>query len=73
MDPRRIELSRRHSREVGALFDRFLEKHPDIEAEADDEMTEKERAAWAAYSAELLTRHRAERSALGDQIEAERS
>ncbi|CDP87929.1 MULTISPECIES: hypothetical protein [Mycolicibacterium] len=72
MDPRRIELNRRHSREMGALFSRFLDEHPDVESEVGDgQMTPEQDSAWAAYSAELLARQQAERSALADQIEAE--
>jgi hypothetical protein len=72
MDPRRIELNRRHSREMGLLFTRFLDAHPDVESEVNGaQMTTEQDAAWTAYSAELLARHRAERSALADQIEAE--
>jgi hypothetical protein len=72
MDPRRIELNRRHSREMGSLFTQFLDGHPDVESEVNGaQMTAAQEAAWSAYSAELLARHRAERSALADQIEAE--
>ncbi|MGX9791299.1 hypothetical protein [Mycobacterium sp. MMS18-G62] len=72
MDPRRIELNRRHSREMGLLFTGFLDAHPDVESEVNGaQMTAEQEAAWTAYSAELLARHRAERSALADQIEAE--
>jgi hypothetical protein len=72
MDPRRIELNRRHSREMGVLFSAFLDAHPDVESEVDGAgMTEGQDAAWGAYSAQLLRRHQAERSALADQIEAE--
>jgi hypothetical protein len=72
MDPRRIELNRRHSREMGALFSQFLDAHPDVESEVNGEqMTAEQAAAWTAYSAELLARHQAERSALADEIEAE--
>jgi hypothetical protein len=72
MDSRRIELNRRHSREMGLLFTQFLDMHPDVESEVDGaQMTAQQEAAWTAYSAELLARHRAERSALADQIEAE--
>ncbi|MED5814290.1 hypothetical protein VST63_18160 [Mycolicibacterium sp. 050232] len=72
MDPRRIELNRRHSREMGALFSRFLDDHPDVESEVSDaQMTPEQDAAWTAYSSELLARQQAERSALADQIEAE--
>jgi len=72
MDPRRIELNRRHSREMGALFARFLDAHPEVESEVNGEqMTAEQDAAWTAYSAELLARHQAERSALADEIEAE--
>jgi hypothetical protein len=72
MDPRRIELNRRHSREMGLLFSPFLDAHPDVESEVDGaEMTADQEAAWKAYSAELLGRHQAERSALAAEIEAE--
>jgi hypothetical protein len=72
MDPRRIELNRRHSREMGLLFAAFLDVHPDVESEVDGaEMTADQEAAWTAYSAELLGRHQAERSALAAEIEAE--
>ncbi|WP_330230065.1 hypothetical protein OHA40_29300 [Nocardia sp. NBC_00508] len=71
MDPRRIELNRRHSREMGLLFHRFLDAHPDVESEvAGAQMTAAQDAAWTAYSAALLARHQAERSALADEIEA---
>ncbi|MFI0405783.1 hypothetical protein [Actinomadura sp. 3N508] len=69
MDPRRIRLNRRHSMEMGRLFAQFLEAHPNVESEIG--MTPAEDAAWTAYSAGLLARHQAERSALADQIEAE--
>lgn len=72
MDPRRVELNRVHSREMGVLFAQFLEDHPDVESEVDGvEMTGEQEAAWTAYSAQLLARHQAERTALADQIEAE--
>ncbi|WP_166906858.1 hypothetical protein [Mycobacterium sp. DL440] len=72
MDPRRIELNRKHSREMGALFNQFLEIHPDVESEVQGtQMTAEQEAAWTAFSAELLARHQAERSALADEIEAE--
>ncbi|WP_155948480.1 hypothetical protein [Mycobacterium sp. URHB0044] len=72
MDPRRLELNRRHSREMGLLFAQFLDAHPDVESEVDGaQMTPAQDVAWTAFSAELLARHQAERSALADQIEAE--
>ncbi|WP_273736416.1 hypothetical protein [Mycolicibacterium septicum] len=72
MDPRRIELNRRHSREMGALFNKFLEDHPDVESEVHGaQMTPEQDAAWSAFSAGLLARQQAERSALADEIEAE--
>lgn len=72
MDPRRIALNRRHSREMGALFAAFLNAHPDVESEVDGaQMTVDQEAAWGAYSAELLRLHQAERSALADELEAE--
>jgi hypothetical protein len=72
MDPRRIELNRRHSREMGLLFSRFLDAHPDVESEVNGaQMTAAQEDAWTAYSAELLARHQAERSVLADEIEAE--
>jgi hypothetical protein len=72
MDPRRLELNRRHSREMGLLFARFLDAHPDVESEVNGtQMTPAQDTAWTAFSAELLARHQAERSALADQIEAE--
>jgi hypothetical protein len=72
MDPRRIELNRNQSREMGALFTRFLDAHPDVESEVSGaQMTPAQDAAWTAFSAELLARHQAERSALADEIEAE--
>ena len=72
MDPRRIELDRMHSQQLGVLFARFLDDHPDVESEVDGaQMTPAQEAAWTAYSAELLARQRAERSALSDAIEAE--
>lgn len=72
MDPRRIELNRRHSQEMALLHARFLDAHPDAESEMDGvEMTADLEAAWRACSAELLARHQAERSALADTIESE--
>jgi hypothetical protein len=72
MDPRRIELNRRHSREMGLLFAEFLDAHPDVESEVDGaQMTAEQDDAWGACSAELLRRHQAERSALAAEIEAE--
>lgn len=72
MDPRRIELNRRHSREMNALFAQFHEAHPDIESELDDvQMTAEQDAEWTALSAGLLARQQAERAALADAIEAE--
>lgn len=72
MDPRRIELSHRHSQEMGLLFAEFLDAHPDVESEVDaEQMTTDQEAAWKAYRAELLARHQAERAALADQIEDE--
>jgi hypothetical protein len=73
MDPRRIELNRRHSREMSLLFAQFVEEHPDIEFAVNDaEMTPEQDAAWTAFSSELFARQQAERSALADEIEAER-
>lgn len=72
MDPRRIELNRVHSIEMGRLFSEFLELHPDIEFEVDGaQMTPEQDAAWTAFSADLFARHQAERSALADLLEAE--
>lgn len=72
MDSRRIDLNRRHSREMGQLFERFLEAHPDVESEVNGaQMTAEQEAAWTAFRAELLARHRAERSALANTIKAE--
>lgn len=70
MDPRRIELSRRHSREMGELYNRFLEAHPDPRF-GEIPMTQAEDTAWGAYSAALLGRHQAERAALAAQLEDE--
>lgn len=72
MDPRRVELNRRHSREMEALLDQFTDVHPDIEPEVKGvQMTPEQDAAWSAFSAKLLSRHRAERSELADVIEVE--
>lgn len=72
MDPRRIELNRNHSREMGLLFSAFLDAHPDVESEVNGtQMTAAQEDAWSAYSAELLARHQAERSSLAEVIEAE--
>ncbi|MEW2479954.1 hypothetical protein AB0876_10215 [Mycobacterium sp. NPDC049093] len=72
MDPRRIELNRKHSREMGALFNQFLEIHPDVESEMHGtQMTPEQDAEWTAFSAALLARQQAERAALADVIEAE--
>ncbi|GGV29086.1 hypothetical protein GCM10010182_60130 [Actinomadura cremea] len=72
MDPRRIKLNRRHSLEMGSLFARFLDARPDVESEVHGaQMTAEQEAAWDAFSAELLGRHQAERSALADEIESE--
>ncbi|XVQ15672.1 hypothetical protein ACQP1W_25050 [Spirillospora sp. CA-255316] len=72
MDPRRIALNRRHSREIGSLFARFLDAHPDVESEVPGaQMTDEQDAAWTEFSAELFRRHQAERSALADELEAE--
>lgn len=71
MDPRRIELNRRHSREMGALYRRFLDIHPDIDG-YELPMSAAEDSAWTAFSAELLARHRAEREALAVRLETER-
>lgn len=54
------------------LFMQFLDAHPDVESEVPGaQMTADQDAAWTAYSAELLSRHQAERSALADELEAE--
>ncbi|MEU5564899.1 hypothetical protein [Micromonospora musae] len=46
IDPRRIELNRQHSREMGLLFASFLDAHPDVESEVDGEqLTAEEDAA----------------------------
>jgi transposase-like protein len=72
MDPRRIELNKRHSREMGELFHRFLGAHPDVDSEVlGVEMTDAQEAAWTAFSSDLLARHQAERAALADEIRAE--
>ncbi|MWA02862.1 hypothetical protein F8568_021290 [Actinomadura sp. LD22] len=72
MNPRRIALNRRHSYEMGVLFSRFLELHPDVESEVHGaQMTDEHEAAWTEFSAGLLRRHQAERSALADVLEAE--
>jgi hypothetical protein len=73
MDPRRIELTRRQSIEMNVLLAEFLGVRPGLEAMYEGfEMTEEQDAAWTAYSADLLRRHQAERSALADEIKAER-
>jgi hypothetical protein len=73
MDQRRVELSRVHSIQMGLLLEQFLEAHPEVEPEVDEAaMTPEQEAEWAAYSAQLLARQQAERSALADQIEAEK-
>jgi hypothetical protein len=57
---------------MGLLFAQFLDAHPDVESEVNGaQMTPAQDAAWTAFSAELLARHQAERSALADTIEAE--
>lgn len=72
MDPRRVELNRVHSIQMGLLFEQFLQSHPEVEPEVDEAaMTAEQEAAWTSFSADLLARHQAERSALADQIEAE--
>ncbi|GIH14273.1 hypothetical protein [Rugosimonospora africana] len=72
MDPRRIALNRRHSQEMGVLFAAFLDDHPDVESEVDGGgMTMGQEDEWETFSAPLLARHQAERSALADQLEAE--
>ncbi|MGP4029839.1 hypothetical protein [Actinomadura sp. 3N407] len=59
---------------MGSLFAKFLDARPDVESEVHGaEMTEEQEAAWTNYSAGLLRRHQAERSALADEIKAERS
>jgi hypothetical protein len=71
-EARRIALNRRHSREMGLLFAAFLDAHPDVESELHGaQMTADQEDAWKAYSAELLGRHQAERSALAAELEAE--
>jgi hypothetical protein len=73
MDPRRVELNRVHSIQMGLLFEQFLQAHPDVEPDVDETaMPAEQEAEWTAYSAQLLARQQAERSALADQIEAER-
>ncbi|MFF0500399.1 hypothetical protein ACFYU5_28655 [Nocardia aobensis] len=73
MDPRRMQLNRRHSIEMGRLFDRFCREHPDNEFGFGENspVADRDEHAWTAYSAELLARHQAERSALADVLEAE--
>jgi hypothetical protein len=57
---------------MGLLFERFLDAHPDVESEVHGaQMTTEQGEAWTAYSAELLARHQAERSALAAEIQAE--
>ncbi|WP_157172401.1 hypothetical protein [Nocardia pneumoniae] len=57
---------------MGVLFQRFLDAHPDVESEVPGaQMTEVQEAAWTAFSAALLARHQADRSALAAEIEAE--
>ncbi|WP_280301284.1 hypothetical protein [Nocardia neocaledoniensis] len=74
MDPRRIALNRTHSIEMGRLFAQFTDRYPEIEFEIDGvQMTPEQDAAWTAFSADLLARHQAERSALADVLEAERA
>ncbi|TMR07352.1 hypothetical protein ETD83_00985 [Actinomadura soli] len=72
MDPRRVQLNRRHSMEMGRLFAEFLDAHPDVESEVDGaQMTADQEAAWADFSAALLARHQAERATLATELEAE--
>jgi hypothetical protein len=68
MDPRRIELNRRHSLEMGSTFARFLDAYPEVDGA---QMTVAQEEAWSAFSGELLARHQAERSALAAEIEGE--
>jgi hypothetical protein len=73
MDQRRVELNRVHSIQMGLLLEQFLRAHPEVEPEVDEAaMAPEQEAEWAAYSAQLLARQQAERSALADQIEAEK-
>ncbi len=73
MDPRRIELNRRHSIELGRLFDQFCRDHPGNEFGFGEDTPDSERDGklWDTYSAELLARQQAERSELADRLEAE--
>lgn len=73
MDPRRIALNRRHSVELGRLFDQFCRDHPGNEFGFGEDTPNSERDGklWDAYCAETLARQQAERSALGDLLEAE--
>jgi hypothetical protein len=58
---------------MGALFNQFLDLHPDVESEVNGaQMTPEQDAAWTVFNAQLLARQQAERSALADVIEAER-
>ncbi len=73
MDPRRIALNREHSIELGRLFDQFCRDHPGNEFGFGENTPDSERDGklWDAYSAKLLARQQAERSALADRLEAE--
>jgi hypothetical protein len=71
MDPRRIELSKRHSREMSSLFAEFIDTHEVMSEFLMGEMTPDDEAAWDAYSAALLARHQAERAALAAELSAE--
>ncbi|MGV0743836.1 hypothetical protein [Mycolicibacterium sp. XJ870] len=68
MDPRRIELSRRHCDEMGQLFAQFLEDSISDESGIIAPMTDAEEAAWNAFSSGLYARHRAERAALAEAL-----
>lgn len=71
IDPRRIELNRIHSREMGLLYQRFVEVEPAAEAEADGvPLTAQQEAGWRQFSADLRAQHHLERSALDNVIDS---
>ena len=61
---RDYELDVRHIMEMGALYAKFLNDHPDIDRNFIDDTTTLQEAEWAIYSSDVRTTQAIEKNEL---------
>ncbi len=52
-NPQQVEMSSRHIQEMGGLFARFLDKHPEIDPNFVDDMTEEQETEWGEFNKDM--------------------